>query len=355
MARPHLQTLAPYQPGRQMNEQGWTKLNTNECPFPPSPRVGEAIAATLARLPKYPDPASVALRQSVAEVHGVPVESVLIGNGSDEILGLLTRLFCDAGRPGGAMVPSYSLYPVLLRIQDAPFIEVPYAEDFQLPIEAISSCGADLFFLTSPNAPSGVGYASSQIEALARQFPGVLVVDEAYGDFATETAISLVGKLPNLCVTRSFSKSYGLAGLRVGYLLGPPELVRLLDGIRDAYNVDALAQMGAAAAIRDRAYFHSVITRIRGIRAGVIERFRERQWRLYPSEANFVFVQPRRANGTTGAEVARECFAFLESQRVLVRYFGDHALTREWLRISVGSEEQMQILMQAIDLWRNNG
>lgn len=354
-ARPHLRTLAPYQPGRQMNEQGWTKLNTNECPFPPSPRVGEAIANALARLPKYPDPVCAGLRQAIAEVHGVGSDAVMIGNGSDELLALLTRLFCDSERPGAAMIPSYSLYPVLLWIQDAPFVPVEYGEDFQLPVDEIAGCGAGVFFLTSPNAPSGVGYSTGEIEALAGKFPGLLVVDEAYGDFASETAISLVGKVPNLCVTRSFSKSYGLAGLRVGYLLGSPPLVKLLDGIRDAYNVDALAQAGALAAIHDQPYFHSVIKRIRRLRTIAMEAFRERQWRVYPSEANFLLVQPRRSNGRPGEEVARDCFAFLESRKVLVRYFEDHALTREWLRISVGSEEQMQILMQTIDLWRTNG
>lgn len=351
---PHLRHLDPYVPGRQMNEPGWMKLNTNENPYPPSPKVAEVLSGLVERLPKYPDPSAGVFCRAVARLHQIPAEWVVAGNGSDELLGLLARSFTGPGRPLGAMVPSYSLYPVLAGIQNAPFLEVPYGDSFDLDPEAIERCGAPAFFLTSPNAPSGTGYGNALIRRLAERFDGLLVVDEAYADFAEESAISLVGDFPNLCVTRSLSKSYGLAGLRLGYLVGHPDLIRIIHSVRDAYNVDLFAQEIGAAVLGDRDYFASTRGKILRSREALSDGLETLGWHVYPSAANFVLAEPRREDGSAGPEVARDCFFWLESHKILVRYFDNHALTRSRLRISVGSEDQVKQLLSAIKQWQQN-
>jgi histidinol-phosphate aminotransferase len=301
----------------------------------------------------YPNPSSRLLRQALAKMHDVPVEWVIAGNGSDDILNLLTRVFCGPQRPAGMTTPSYSLYPVLVALQGGKLIEVPFEKNFALDIERIARSGANIFFLTSPNAPSGVGFSTAQIAELARRFPGILVVDEAYAPFAAENAAKLVAEFPRLVVTRTFSKAFSLAGLRVGYALAQPEIITLLDRARDSYNLDRLAQAAALAAIKDLRYYRGTITRVIRTREKFLAKIRTLGWFAHPSQANFMLIEPVNSHGEKGPAVAEDLFHFLKKRKILVRYFGKHPLTRAALRVSIGTDENMAVLAAALDLWLN--
>ena len=352
----HVQALNAYVPGKQPQDSDWIKLNTNENPYPPSPGVGTAIAEVSGdQLRKYPNPISARLRKTLASHYGLPGENwAFVGNGSDEILNLLIRVFCDQEHGGGYMVPSYSLYPVLLSIQNAKQCVVRYDESFSLPVDDVGTCGANIFFLTSPNAPTGVGIPTETIRELAEKFSGILVVDEAYGAFAKENAISLLRDFPNLCVTRTFSKSHSLAGMRIGCLLGNPEIVELLDKVRDSYNVNVISQAAGLAAISDPDYYNGLIEKIIRRRNCYIEEWVAKGWFTYPSKANYIFTKPVDSAGNSGPEVALSLFDFLSEHKILVRYFGKDPLTDSFLRISVGSESEMLTLSETIDLWLKN-
>jgi len=355
LALPHVGGLHAYTPGLQPKEAGWVKLNTNENPYPPSPRVEAAIQAELGEVLRlYPDPRSSRLRAAVAAHHGLKPEQVCIGNGSDDILNLLTRTFCGKGKAAGFTYPSYSLYPVLVAIQNGKTVQVEFDRSMKLDVEKVAALDANILFFTSPNAPTGVAFSNEEIRVLAQQFQGLVVVDEAYADFAEENAVPLLAEHPNLCITRTFSKSYGLAGLRVGYLLGSAELIDLIDRVRDSYNINRLSQAGALAAIEDQGYFRAIIGKIKYTRDFYVREFEKREWFTYPSQTNFIFTEPRTTSGATGKEVADSLYRFLCDEKVLVRYFPSHALTSSFLRISVGSEPEMLALSEKIDLWQKN-
>jgi histidinol-phosphate aminotransferase len=259
----HVAQLHAYTPGLQPTEPGWVKLNTNECPYPPSPRVAEALRREIgedgASLRLYPDPKSIPLRRAVAQAHGLREENVCIGNGSDDILNLLVRCYCGGEAAAGFTWPSYSLYPVLVGIQDGRTLVVEFDRTMALPAAKIAASRASVFFLTSPNAPTGVGFSNGEIEGLLQSFGGLLVVDEAYAPFAREDAISLLERHPRLVVVRTLSKALALAGIRVGYALARPEVIDLLDRVRDSYNVSRLSQAAALAALGDPDYYAAVV------------------------------------------------------------------------------------------------
>lgn len=354
LASPKVLAVDPYVPGAQINEAGWIKLNTNESPFPPSPMVIEAAQAAVERATLYPDPPARKLRARIASHWRLKPDQVIGGNGSDDILNLLMRVFSDGERVAGAMDPSYSLYPVLAAANGSLWKNVPFERPFRLPIDSILKGGFNLFFLTCPHAPSGVVFPLAEIEELAGRFDGILVVDEAYGDFAGQSVVPLLRRYPKLFVTRTFSKSFGMAGLRLGYGLGSAEVVELLDRIRDSYNLDRVAQAAGIAALDDWGYYEATIGKITYIRDFYRREFESLGWLVYPSQANFLLVRPERENGDVGAEVADSLFSFLKEQRILVRYFGSHALTRDFLRISIGDEDQMMVLWETILQWLKN-
>lgn len=351
--RPHIQALSPYVPGEQPQGLGWVKLNTNENPYPPSPRVGEAVAAEVERLRLYPDPTSSALRKAIGRRFNHPVEGVLIGNGSDDILNMITAVF--ASDPGvGHTVPSYSLYPVVAGLADSSMIDIPLDTSMELDAGAIAGCGASVFFLTSPNAPTGVNFPLAAIRTILDNSDAPLVVDEAYVDFGGESAVSLLADYPQLIVVRTFSKSYGLAGMRVGFALGHPQVIKMLDRVRDVYNVDRLAQAAALAAFEDVAYFEHCRSAVIATRERVRAQFEEWGWFSYPSCANFLFTKPCRQDGTHGAAVAEDLFNHLLQNRVLVRYFRHHPLTCDFLRISIGTDVEMDRFFEITQQWLNN-
>jgi len=356
LALPHVAKLHAYTPGLQPTEPGWTKLNTNECPYPPSPTVAEAIRREVgtdgASLRLYPNPASAPLRAAIAKLHGVGPEQVCVGNGSDDLLNLLMRCFCGPETAAAYLLPSYSLYPVLVGIQDGARTAIDFERDMRLPVEQIAASGAAAFFLTSPNAPTGVAFPNADLERALRAFPGLLVVDEAYAPFARENAIPLLASHPNLVVVRTLSKAYALAGMRIGYILAEPAVIALVDRVRDSYNVNRLSQAAGLAALSDPGYYTDVVERVVGTRDRYLRRWSEgRGWFTYPSQTNFILTEPRNARGESGPAVARAAYDFLYARKVLVRYFPSHALTASFLRISVGTEDEMLVLDHTLDAW----
>ncbi len=353
---PHIQKLHAYTPGLQPAEPGWVKLNTNECPYPPSPRVATAIRAELAEdgelLRLYPNPKSTPLRQLVAKIHGLREENVLIGNGSDDVLNLLVRVFGGPSAATGFTLPSYSLYPVLVAINDGATTVIEFDRSMKLPVDKIAASGARAFFLTSPNAPTGVAFSNAELAAVLDKFSGVLVVDEAYAPFAKENAVPLLARYQNLVITRTLSKAHALAGLRVGYALASSTAIELLDRVRDSYNVNRLSQAGAYAALADTGYYDAIIGKIIYTRDYWVSDWSDRLgWFIYPSQTNFIFAEPKNARGETGPAVAKSLYDFLLTQKILVRAFPSNALTAPFLRISVGSDDEMFAVNTAINVW----
>ena len=263
--RPIVRRLRAYVPGEQPKVRGLVKLNTNENPYPPSPKVLRAVQSAVdARLRLYPNPTAEPLREKLAALHHCRPANIIVGNGSDELLALATRAFvepesaCPPNPPSRAVVqffaPSYSLYPVLADIAGARRNPVPLAADFGLPTVAELKAGgwdfqAALTFITTPNAPSGRGYATAELEKLCRAQRGVVVLDEAYVDFARENAMALALRHPHVLVARTFSKAYSLCFQRIGYFVGHADLIAALQKIRDSYNVNGLGQIAALATL----------------------------------------------------------------------------------------------------------
>jgi histidinol-phosphate aminotransferase len=356
LALPHIATLHAYTPGLQPTEPGWVKLNTNECPYPPSPRVAEAIRRELgddgATLRLYPNPTSAPVRAAVARLHGLTEANVCIGNGSDDILTMLVRAFCGADAALGFTVPSYSLYPVLVEIQHGRAEVIELERSMRLPVERIRRSSSRAFVLTSPNAPTGVGFPNAELERVLDGYGGLLVVDEAYAAYARESAVSLLTRHRNLVVVRTLSKAYALAGIRVGYALADAAVIDVLDRVRDSYNVNRLSQVAAIAAIEDEDYLASLVARVTATRDAVVADLSARRWFTYDSQANFVFTEPVNARGEVGPAVARSAYEHLHAGKVLVRYFPSHPLTATFLRISVGTDAEMAVLRERLDAWQ---
>jgi len=367
---PHIASLHAYTPGLQPAGAGWVKLNTNESPYPPSPSVAEAVMRELgsgptagASLRLYPNPTSAALRETIATHHktecpSLTAANVCVGNGSDDILNLLVRAYCSAAAPLAFTAPSYSLYPVLVAIENGRCEAIPFTRDMTLPVEKIAASAAPIVFLTSPNAPTGVGFTNADIERILARYRGLLVVDEAYALFARENAAPLLTRHPNLAIVRTLSKSHALAGIRVGYALAHPEVIGALDRVRDSYNVSRLSQAAAIAALNDDAYYHDpasgIIAKIKRTRDRWQNVWRARGWFTYPSQANFIFTEPKNARGETGAAVAKAAYDYLYAHKVLVRYFAGHPLTESFLRISVGTDDEMAVLDNTLQAWHKN-
>ncbi len=352
---PHIAKLHAYTPGLQPTEPGWVKLNTNECPYPPSPHVAEAlhheISESGASLRLYPNPKSTPVRAAAARLHGVREENVCVGNGSDDILNLLVRAFCTREASAGFTLPSYSLYPVLVEIQNGGSSIIEFDRSMQLPVERLANSTARAFFLTSPNAPTGVAFSNAELEGVLRSFRGLLVVDEAYAPFANEHAVPLLARHANVVVVRTLSKAYALAGIRVGYALAHAEIIAVLDRVRDSYNVNRLSQAAAVAALEDSPYYDRIIAQIRTTRDRCAAEFNQRGWFTYPSQSNFLFTEPQNARGEAGAVAAKSAYDFLFARKVLVRHFPSHALTAPFLRISVGTDAEMRVLSDTLDAW----
>lgn len=347
LIRPLVRDLHAYVPGEQPKIRGLIKLNTNENPYPPSSRVLKAVKAAVdGRLRLYPPPTAQALREKLARVHRCPADRILVGNGSDELLAMAVRAFAEPGR--GIVqwfTPSYSLYPVLAATHGARSGSAPLEPDFALPsITKLRRMrgwrfDAAVTLVTTPNAPSGRGYSLRELDALCAALKGVVILDEAYVDFAPENAMSLAFKHPNVIVSRTFSKGYSLCYLRVGYFVGHPELIAALDRIRDSYNVNGLGQIAALATLDDLPYYRRNFRKITATRARLSRELAELGFEVLPSHTNFILARPPRFP-------AKEWLARLRERKILVRWF-DGPATRDYLRITIGTDAQSAALVQA--------
>lgn len=340
-ARPDIAALDGYTPGEQpIGASKFVKLNTNENPYPPPPGIRAAIDDVLARgLQKYPDPMANAFRTRAAELLGLPGKDwMLCGNGSDDILTICTRTFVGQGELLRLPYPSYILYRTLAQLQGARWEEVKFNSDWSLPATfGQSAPGLKLAFLPNPNSPTGTMVSREAILDLAERLPCPLLVDEAYVDFADFHCADLVAKNEKIMVSRSLSKSYGLAGLRFGYLAAQPQLIRELIKVKDSYNCDALSIAAATAAIDDQPWLADNRGKIVAIRSRLESRLSQLGFDVIPSQANFVWAtHPRRA--------AKDLYEQLKAAHVLVRYM-NYPGWADGLRISVGSDEQIEALL----------
>jgi histidinol-phosphate aminotransferase len=332
--------MAAYIPGEQPREGTFIKLNTNENPYPPSPRVLEALRAALTgeRLRKYPDPVGMHFRQTAGRVLGVDPDGILIGNGSDDILTILTRAFVPEGGFIVSPTPSYLLYHTLANLQGAQFLTVPFTADWKLPSPwPIRS--ADLTFLANPNSPSGTTISLAEINQLRAAVDGPLIIDEAYADFAEDNALELLKRgAKDIVITRSFSKSYSLAGIRFGFAIGDPALIQHLYKVKDSYNCDVLSLIAAAAAIEDQEYFRIIRARILATRNRMEKALGDLGFIVCPSQANFVWCR------RTRPPLVKAIYEELKKRNILVRYMNYEGYG-DGLRISVGTEEEIDRLL----------
>ncbi len=340
--RPELVALEGYTPGEQPQAGKFIKLNTNENPYPPSPAVARAIAAVVERgLAKYPDPLATGFRRRAGEILGVDPDWILCGNGSDDILTIVTRSLVGAGQWLRLPYPSYILYKTLAHLQGAHAEEVLFESDWSLSDKfAAKLDGLKLAFLPSPNSPSGTVIPPSRILELAERLPCPLLVDEAYADFAETNCIDLVAKCDKIMVSRSLSKSYALAGLRFGFLIAQPHLIREFSKMKDSYNCDALSIAGATAAIDDQAWLADNTAKVIATRKRLTDGMRMLGFATVASQANFVW------NPHPSVPV-KPLYERLKDQRILVRYM-DYSGWGDGLRISVGTDEQNDACLAAL-------
>ena len=339
--RPSIRAMAGYAPGEQPRTDDFIKLNTNENPYPPSPKVLEAIRNAVGgdRLRKYPDPSGKAFRETAGRVLNVDPEGILIGNGSDDLLTIVTRAFVPEGGCIASPVPSYVLYPSLAQIQGARFEGVPFSEQWHLPDPWPLRGQANLVFLTNPNSPSGTFIQSELVGRWAESLDAPLILDEAYVDFADSNGLALVEKSP-VIVLRTLSKSYGLAGLRFGFAIGAPSIIAELNKVKDSYNCDALSLAGAQAALEDQDHMRSSRARILATRESLARIMRELGFTVSPSQSNFVWC--RRQD-----QPVKPLYEELKARRILVRYM-NYAGYGEGLRVSVGTDAEIDRLAQEL-------
>ena len=368
LIRPLVHDLHAYVPGEQPKIKGLIKLNTNENPYPPSPRVLRTVKAAVdGRLRLYPNPSAERLREKLAKLHRCKPENIIVGNGSDEVLALAVRTFVEpvaalvtkrqASRNSAALsraqpqntvqyfTPSYSLYPVLADTHGANTNGVPLNADFSLPSLAELKRGgkwnfnAALTLVTTPNAPSGRGYSTRELEALCKAQRGVIVLDEAYVDFARENAMKLALKHAHVLAARTFSKAYSLCFQRVGYFVGNAELIAALHKMRDSYNVNGLGQIAAEATLDDIAHYRANFKKIIATREKLSRDLTTLGFRVLPSQTNFILAKPP-------LFPAKDWLQKLRDRKILVRWFSAPEVS-DYLRITIGTAAEAEALVKA--------
>lgn len=330
-----------YSPGEQPADMElWLKLNTNESPLPPSPRVAAAVSGAAASLARYPDPSAEPLRTALARYHGVTPEQVFVANGADQVLDCLYRAFASPGDSVVRTDPGYSLLPVLAALFSVHDVGMSLTPDGALPDDFVTQ-PAVLRVVVNPNSPTGHWTEPADLEARLDGGSGVIAIDEAYCDFAPGSCVAMLGSHPSWLVVRTLSKSHALAGLRVGYALGDPDVIDDLRAVSDSYPVDRCAIAGAIAAIDDETHHRRIVDTVVRERTRLTRGLSDLGWNVPPSGANFVFAQP--PSSTTAAQVARH----LREQRILVRHF-DAAGLDDRLRISVGDRAAVDRVLAAV-------
>lgn len=334
----------PYVPGEQLEQKDIVKLNTNENPYPPSPKVIAAIQQEMGHnLQLYPSPTATELRETIGLHYGLTAEEVFVGNGSDEVLAFSFMAFFEPGKPIRFPDVTYSFYPVYAKLFDIPYEEVPLNKDFTLPVDKYFQSEGGVI-LPNPNAPTSIYTELGPIEEIVKNNPDqVVIIDEAYIDFASKSATELIRKYDNVLVVQTTSKSRSLAGLRVGFAMGAPSLITALIRIKDSFNsytLDRLALVGAKAAFEDEAYFMETTQKIIATRDKLNETLQQLDFNVLPSQANFVFVSHK----TIQAEFL---YNELKNAGVLVRYFNKPGIDN-YLRITIGTDEQMERLVDKL-------
>ncbi|HIT02408.1 MAG TPA: histidinol-phosphate transaminase [Candidatus Enterenecus merdae] len=339
-----IRAATPYVPGEQPREEGLIKLNTNECPYPPSPKALEAIRQAAGEgLRRYPDPECLGLRQAIARREGLRPEQVFCSNGSDEVLAFAFQAFFDPEREVVFPRVTYSFYPVYAQYFGLRCRRVPMNPDFSVPVEELLGNNGGVV-LCNPNAPTGIAVGLDVVERLLQANPDVVViVDEAYVDFGADSAVPLIGRYPNLLVVQTASKSRALAGLRVGWAMGSENLIAALRCVRDSINsypVDRIAQVGTQAAVEDEAHFQELCRKVAATREWAARALKEMGFTVLESKTNFLFLS---RPGWTG----KALLDGLRTRGILVRWWSDPPIA-DWLRVTVGTDEEMQALLRAM-------
>jgi len=340
--RKSIREMSGYEPGEQPAAgTRWVKLNTNENPFPPSEKVMRAIRDLPAEsLRRYPPPLADAFRAAAGRMLRIGPEWIIAGNGSDDILTIATRTFVP---PGGTLAfpsPTYSLYPVLARLEDAKSLAIPWEKDWSLPVAALAASGAEAIYLANPNAPSGTFVAPAKVAELAGAFSGLLLIDEAYADFAEGNCLALVTRFANVVIVRTLSKAYSLAGLRFGYGVAKPDVIAEMMKVKDSYNCDAVSIAAATAAIEDQDHARQGWEHVRSERRRVSQELTRLGWNVIPSQANFIFATPPLGDG-------KGVYRALKEKGILVRHFDLPDLSRS-VRITIGTVEDNNALLAAV-------
>jgi histidinol-phosphate aminotransferase len=340
--RQNIDALSAYVPGEQPpSDAKVIKLNTNENPYPPAPAALQVLRELDGELlRRYPHPMARAFREAASLALGVPADWILVGNGSDDLLTMIMRACAEPGRRVVYPMPTYVLYRTLAQIQDAEVVEVPFHEDYSLPIEPLIKAQGAVTFIASPNSPSGTVAPVELLDKLATQLSGILVVDEAYVDFADSNALELVKKYENVIVLRTLSKGYSLAGLRLGFGIANPSLLEGLFKVKDSYNVDAIACAVGAAAIADQSYKENNAQKIKNSRTKMQEALQKLGFYVLPSQANFLLAQSPSGN-------AQSLYQTLKERGIFVRYFNQPRLADK-LRITIGTPEQNEALLKVL-------
>ena len=340
--RPAIAAMQGYTPGEQPKPgTSIIKLNTNENPYPPSPKAIAVLRNLDSEwLRRYPDPYAREFCQAVSESLNVPANWIIVSNGSDDLLNIIIRSCAGGDRTCVYPMPTYVLYRTLADIQPAKTIEIPYPEDYKLPVEELIAANGAVTFIASPNSPSGHIVPLEELRYLASNLTGVLAIDEAYVDFAENSAISLVKEFENVIILRTLSKGYSLAGLRLGFGIANPKLISGLFKVKDSYNIDAIAILVGAAAIRDGEYKNACAEKIKASRGKLAEKLREIGFAVRDSHGNFLLTTPPRNE-------AKYLYEALKERGILVRYFDLPRLDNK-LRITVGNEEQNRILIDKL-------
>ena len=338
--RENIEAMEGYSPGEQPQEQLYIKLNTNENPYSPSPKVLDAIKEAVgASIRLYPSPMADPLRRKAAEVYNVTVENILAGNGSDDLLSILVRSFVSEGDQVVLPDPTYTLYDTLLSIQNGEVLRISLTKDFEIP-HGFAQKEAKLTFLSNPNSPTGIFTPIERIARIAEESKGVVVVDEAYIDFAEETAIPLISKYPNIVVLRTFSKSFSLAGMRIGLAFADNDLISGMAKVKDSYNLNRLSIVAATAALEDISHMKDNAAKIKKTRDGLMTSLTRLGFNVYPSQSNFLLARiPGRR--------LMSLYEKLKEMGVLVRYF-DTPKLEDCIRITIGTDEEVSRLKQGL-------
>jgi len=339
---PHIASMTGYVPGEQPQDSHTIKLNTNENPYPPSPKVESRLRAAIGEgLRRYPDAAAAGVRQRLSTLFDFPMEQLVVGNGSDELLNIAVRCFAGPGDSVSFATPSYPYYTKLIDLQAARAVTTEFDETYQLPAGLVEADAA-VTFVPNPNSPSGTLVSSEALDELAQQLSGILVIDEAYIDFSGKGALDLVRRHDNVIVMRTLSKSFSLAGMRIGFCVASPRICAGLWKVKEHYNVNSLSQVAAEAALDDVDWMRNNAARIVNTREGLTATLREWGFHVWDSAANFILAR-------AAADVdAANMYTALRDRGILVRYFADNHRLKNCLRISIGTDEEIDQLLAEV-------